>query len=195
MGATDRERAVEYLRGLYPLGATVTTALHHVSRSGMTRSIAVIAVVDGGPVDVSWAVAHAVGRRLDPEHGGVKVGGIGMDMGFHLAYSLARALYPDGHHCTGHEVSEVRRNGRTVTRCPSNDHVNDWTMLAAQYGHDHPDERDAEWDPGLTAPEARAARLAFCAARAEWIAAQRPRLWSRRRHHSDGGYALKHRWL
>jgi len=42
---------------------------------------------------------------------GIRVGGCGMDMGFHLIYSLSRILYPNGFDCIG-------------DNCPSNDHFN-----------------------------------------------------------------------
>lgn len=43
---------------------------------------------------IGYAVADAVGW---PERdGAIVVGGCGMDMGFHLVYTLGRYLYPDG---------------------------------------------------------------------------------------------------
>jgi hypothetical protein len=38
-------------------------------------------------------VARAIGWKFDQVHGGVKVDGAGMDMGFHLVYTLSQVLY------------------------------------------------------------------------------------------------------
>lgn len=95
--AQERITAMEYLREVFPSGATVTVDLAHVSRSGMQRGIKVLAVSPrDGIQDASWAVARALDWRLH-RVGGVKVDGCGMDMGFHLVYSLAHALYGDGY--------------------------------------------------------------------------------------------------
>jgi hypothetical protein len=69
---------------------------------------------------------------------GLVVGGCGMDMGWHIIYNLGRALFPDGHTCTG-------RN-EYPSPCPSNDHSNG----------------DRSYEP---------------------------------HQHSDGGYALRSRWI
>lgn len=111
--AAQMVHARTMLRAALPSGTTVACVLTHRSASGMSRSIKVLAPSpDGIGEDVSWAVARAVGLPFDDRRGGVKVGGCGMDMGFHLVYSLSRALYPDGHTCGG------------KGRCHSNDHSN-----------------------------------------------------------------------
>lgn len=51
-----------------------------------------------------WA-ARALGYRIG-KHGGIVVGGCGMDMGFHLVYNLGRTLWP-----TGTDNPHGRRNG------------------------------------------------------------------------------------
>lgn len=107
----DRAFALDTLREMLKPGDTVYTVLRHVSRSGMSRSISAVVIEDGVPRDVSWAVARAVGEPFDRTHDGVKVGGCGMDMGFHLVYTLSRVLFRDGFECIGEG-------------CPSNDHSN-----------------------------------------------------------------------
>lgn len=110
----ERERAEareQLLERLSP-GDKVWTVVDHVSSSGMTRWIRCFVVVGGDLVDVSWLVAPVVQSPLHSRgHLGVERGGCGMDMGFDLVYSLARALWPGGFACVGE-------------RCPSNDHVN-----------------------------------------------------------------------
>ncbi len=104
----EQQEAQEQLREEFPPGSTASTILRHVSRSGMSRSIS---VVNAKIEDVTWMVARALGERIDPKNGGIKVVGCGMDMGFHLVYGMSRTIYPNGHDCTGE-------------RCPSNDHSN-----------------------------------------------------------------------
>jgi hypothetical protein len=99
-----REQAIEELRAALPKGSTVYLVLRHVSASGMTRWIDPIVFVGEpnvpGPRWYGWRVAEALGWKYDREHNGVKVGGAGMDMGFHLVYELARVLYGDGYELT-----------------------------------------------------------------------------------------------
>lgn len=113
----EQLEAIQYLRELFPPGSTASTVLRHVTRSGMGRTISVLAADADGIHDVSWAVARAAGFPFDRDRGGVKVGGCGMDMGFHLVYAMSRVLYPDGHSCTG-QGADFRHS------CPSNDHSN-----------------------------------------------------------------------
>jgi hypothetical protein len=141
-----QDEARKELRRMFRPGTTIYTVLRHVSSSGMSRAISVIHQGKDGPQDVSWLAAKATGFKLHRRYEGLSVGGCGMDMGFHVAYSLSRALYPDGFNCIQYD----RRTGRDKAGdnrrkwCPSNDHSN-----------------------GLCG-------------------------WG---HHSDGGYALRHRWL
>lgn len=65
----------------------------HVTRSGMSRSIRNIAIVDGEPWTLDYRISRILDWSTDRNHGGVRVSGVGMDMGFHLAYTLSRVLY------------------------------------------------------------------------------------------------------
>lgn len=120
-------------------GDTVYTILRSVSRSGMSREISVVIKSGEGVQNIDWYVCRILGDHLGRE--GIKVTGCGMDMGFHLVYSLSSVLFRDAFHCIG-DSSEYGK------RCPSNDHSN---------------ERAADYTVG--------------------------------RLHSDGGYALRQRWL
>lgn len=111
----EREKALESLREMLPPGSTVKTILRHCSRSGMTRAIS--PVVDGE--DISWLVCRAIPSfKFNQRHGGITMGGCGMDMGFALVYNLSSTLYRDGFECIGD--GEGFRSGW----CPSNDHSN-----------------------------------------------------------------------
>ena len=105
-------------------GRTVYTKITHVSRSGMSRSIeCYLAQGRDNLTDITWLVARATNSRVDNTHGGIVMGGCGMDMGFALVYGLGRTLYPDGVPCTG-----SRGRDTEAPRCKSNDHVNDATV-------------------------------------------------------------------
>jgi hypothetical protein len=108
----EAEQAIAGLRDDLPPGSVVYTVLTHLSHTGMMRSIKTLIVVDGKLIDASWAVARAVGWKFDRDHGGVKVTGTGMDMGFHVVNTLAYTLYPGGYVCPGE------------CYCTSGDHVN-----------------------------------------------------------------------
>lgn len=95
--AENESRAIQIaeLRAKLKPGTTVYTVLRHVSSSGMTRHISVMIMEDGQPRQIDWSVSVILRDRLAKREG-IIVGGCGMDMGFHLVYSLGRALYPEG---------------------------------------------------------------------------------------------------
>lgn len=105
------EDARARLRDLCPPGTTVYTVLRHVSKSGMSRDIAVYVMADGEPRWITWSVAQATGLGWNDAREAIRIGGAGMDMGFALVYDLSSVLYRDGFTCAG-------------DRCPSNDHSN-----------------------------------------------------------------------
>lgn len=95
--AAQREQAKEHLRGILKPGATVYTILNHRSASGMCRSISLAIGGEKGEITkLDYWVAQARGEHIDAKHGGLKVSGCGMDMGFHLVYGLGRMLWPNG---------------------------------------------------------------------------------------------------
>ncbi len=87
------------LREAFPKGSTVYTSLEHVAASGLSRDISVISLTNSGPRFWNNDVLDAgIGNRSRRKFGrGVRVGGAGMDMGFHLVYTLSRVLYDDGY--------------------------------------------------------------------------------------------------
>lgn len=103
---TERQQAIRELRKLVKPGDTLHTILRHVSRSGMSRRIDVVKMGRNGPRYLTWLAAKVLGERTTGNGDGLVVGGCGMDMGFHVVYSLSRALYPKGF-----KVSGVGRNG------------------------------------------------------------------------------------
>lgn len=173
----ERDAARARLRRRLPVGSVVYVTQHHVSRSGMLRHLSLSIIRNGHHVDITCEAAAAMGDTVSHTYGypTIKVGGCGMDMHFHLVYSLARSLRPDGHLCTGHDSGP--------RRCPSNDHTNDWGRLAREYAETHPGHAD-EYTGSDDAAH-------YVAARSAWIKAQPTH--DRKRRHSDGGYTLTRR--
>lgn len=98
----EKEETKEKLRKWFPRGSTVYTVLRRVSKSGMSRKIAVLCLIVEGDkiIDLhpNYAVGKVLGWRVEQKgDDGIIVSGCGMDMGFHLAYSLSQVLYGDGY--------------------------------------------------------------------------------------------------
>lgn len=92
----EREEVRQTLRSILDPGDRVYCVLRHVSRSGMSRRIDLYKI-DGD--ELRWLSALAsrlIGWNLGPRADGIKVQGCGMDMGFHLVYTLGALLWPDG---------------------------------------------------------------------------------------------------
>jgi len=92
----EQAEAFEDLRSTLSPGDVVYCVLRHVSRSGMKRVIDLYVIREGDLCRISWSVSRALGWKLDGSHDGIVVNGCGMDMGFHLVYSLGQALWPNG---------------------------------------------------------------------------------------------------
>lgn len=97
----DQQEAITRLREWLKPGETVYTSLESVSRSGMSRKIGVhyFYTDEKGEIVKLWLtrlVATACGFRFDYKSESLVIGGCGMDMGFHVVYTLGRVLFPDG---------------------------------------------------------------------------------------------------
>lgn len=92
---------------------TIYTLNAHTARSGMLRCIRpFIITTDSRPWDITFMVARAGIGDASERHGGIEMGGCGMDMGFSLVYNIGRAVIAgEPWSCRG-------------DRCPSNDHIN-----------------------------------------------------------------------
>ena len=99
-----KERLEELLKEWFPENSTAHTCVVHTAQSGMSRHIKVLAAPEQGQVrDISWYVAKYLGWRYTKKDA-VFVGGCGMDMGFHLIYTLSSKLYGDGYAIGQHWV-------------------------------------------------------------------------------------------
>jgi hypothetical protein len=92
---TRRDECRAALLAILKPGATVYTQLHHVSASGMTRRISLLAVADGEIRNIDRYAADLIGSRVS-DKGGITTQGCGMDMGFDLVYSLGHYLWSEG---------------------------------------------------------------------------------------------------
>jgi hypothetical protein len=101
----ERNEAIRDLRKMLRAGQTIYTIMRTVSRSGMQREISLAIVRKGEIVGLDRLVGHALRYRRG-KHGGLVVGGCGMDMGFALVYRLGRTMWPDGT-----STPHGRRNG------------------------------------------------------------------------------------
>jgi hypothetical protein len=113
-GITDQELASErLLKGYFKDTRTVYTILRSVSASGMTRhiSLVVAGVNDEGKADlydITFLAAQAMGEKLQERNGHrtIRVNGCGMDMGFHLVYTLSSVLY-HGQERAGYKIKQA----------------------------------------------------------------------------------------
>lgn len=99
----DRIEAIETLRTLLKAGDTVHTIVRHRSRSNMSRVIS-LGHLEYSPTakrcdwrDLSALTGRALDLKIDREHLGVKVGGVGMNMCKHVVWSLSKLLFDDSY--------------------------------------------------------------------------------------------------
>jgi hypothetical protein len=78
-------------------GDTVYTVLRSVSSSGMSRTISLKIARNGKILDLTYYASVVLGYKLVEVNGSraLRVGGCGMDMGFHVVYSLSSVLFRD----------------------------------------------------------------------------------------------------
>ena len=89
------ENAKKVLLNILKEGDTIYTVLRHVSRSGMQRRIDLYTFKDDKKIYLSGYFAYLRGE--EPPKNGYKVGGCGMDMGYHLVHGLGYRLFNDGY--------------------------------------------------------------------------------------------------
>lgn len=107
---TEIADATAQLRKWLKPGDTVHTILDHVSRSGMSRDIRVVILRDGEALHPNHSVAVVLGYPRASKGDGLRVGGCGMDMGFHIVHSLGYALFgKEASEGTGKEANALRK--------------------------------------------------------------------------------------
>ena len=107
---TEIAEAKANLRKWIKPGDTVHTILDHVSSSGMSRDIRVVLLRDGEATHPNYSVSVALGYPRAKRGDGMRVGGCGMDMGFHIVHSLGYALFgEEAEHGTGKAANALRK--------------------------------------------------------------------------------------
>lgn len=164
---SERAEAIARLKETLKPGDTVYTQLKHCSRSGMQRVIQLVVIEDNVPRYIGYTAAIAMADRYDRNREGIVIGGCGMNMGFALVYNLGRTLFTPWE-CIG-------------KGCSANDHNNAYSAnragqcavcLAQLNGNSRARKFDGR-------------EFKVCSskcAKEPWV-------------HSDGGYALNHKWL
>ena len=103
----DRNYAIERLLTHYvKAGTKFYTIMRHVSSSGMSRNISLVIANGDEVIDITYYASHALeGRLIESKgHRAIRVNGCGMDMGFHLVYSLSSVLFA-GEDRAGYKLS------------------------------------------------------------------------------------------
>ena len=104
------QEAFDTLRKRLKPGDTVHTILDNVSRSGMSRYIRVVVLRDGEAMHPNYSVSVLLGYPRAKRGDGMRVGGCGMDMGFHIVHSLGYALFgEEAEHGAGKAANELRK--------------------------------------------------------------------------------------
>ena len=100
-GVTDKELSKERLLSDYLKDTkTVYTVLRGASSSGLTQYVSLMVPGldhEGKPdlYNITWHASNVLGDKLYDKHGHrvIKLQGGGMDLGFHVVYSLSSVLY------------------------------------------------------------------------------------------------------
>lgn len=93
--AQDKAEAIENLRKWIKRDERIYTVLRHRAASGMTRFIDMYYIRDNVPHRITWQAAKALGWTYCTKREALRIGGCGMDMGFHAVYSLSSVLFRD----------------------------------------------------------------------------------------------------
>lgn len=89
---TEKAESIKFLKSILKKNARVYTILRHVSQSGMSRQIDLYYFdKKGEKYYLSWHASKVLGWSMGKH--GIKVSGCGMDMGFHLVYTLSRCMF------------------------------------------------------------------------------------------------------
>jgi hypothetical protein len=96
----ENKETIKKLKKAFPKGSTAYTKVIHCSNSGMMRIISVMSIKKNQPYYHNYNINEILSNVKHAEkfgEYGLKVNGCGMDMGFHIIYSLSSKLYGDGY--------------------------------------------------------------------------------------------------
>ena len=96
-----KKEAIDILKSIIKKDDVLYTQLNHVSQSGMMRHISIKYIKNNKPMDITGYIAEAndwkEAKNRFGGYNGIKVGGCGMDMGFHVIYNISKTLFNDGY--------------------------------------------------------------------------------------------------
>ena len=78
-------------------GDTIYTILRHTSASGMSRNITFLVIRKNKPLYLDYDIEQVMDYKGAKNTSGIKIGGCGMDMGFHVVYGLSNILFKNGY--------------------------------------------------------------------------------------------------
>lgn len=90
------EQSKQTLLGWIKPQQKIFTAIKHVSSSGMSRRISCYIIQGDNIKCIDRWVSEVIGWKHS-DNGGIVVSGCGMDMAFHLVYTLSSILFNDGY--------------------------------------------------------------------------------------------------
>lgn len=105
ISAQKRNEALAALREILKPGDKVYTVIRSVSKSGMSRCMDVYAFPKNqkGECEKRYLTGFCASLGIGTQSlemwrrgDGMRVSGCGMDMGFHVVYTLGRMLWPEG---------------------------------------------------------------------------------------------------
>jgi hypothetical protein len=92
----EKQQAIDSLKNIFNLmpeeKRVIYCVLRSVSKSGMSRVIDFYTIENDKPQYLSGLISMALSYRK-AKNGGLVVGGCGMDMGFHVVYTVASVIY------------------------------------------------------------------------------------------------------
>lgn len=89
----EKERELKKLQDWIKPDQKVWTKVTHIAQSGMSRSIEPYIVVGRDIINITYSVSVVLDLSIDQRHGGVRLSGCGMDMGYDLVDRLRYVMY------------------------------------------------------------------------------------------------------
>ena len=89
--------AYDYFKTNLKKNDTIYCMIKHVSQSGMSRHISFFYIRNNEPRFITPRISDFLDYKMNKYHDAIVVGGCGMDMGFHLIYTLSKILFNDGY--------------------------------------------------------------------------------------------------
>lgn len=86
---------LEALKECIQVGSRIYYTVTSVAASGMSRHMKFFMVRDGEIKSLTHAIAAALALKWNGD-GSLTISGCGMDMGFHVVYTIGRMLWPEG---------------------------------------------------------------------------------------------------